>query len=213
MQFIKNGWFILTAVVAALFAVATMDSKQVTENYVSFEKWVMSSPPLEGSWSSSYAGEDAEGLSENKWLESPEQTVVEIDVHGRDVSGIISTPQIRKFIENTPQMVDYFMFEGHRSMFAHSFDARVYEHIGGHKYAFAILSFDLQDGKLSMTDKSPGGSTFVPQEALLIKRSETSFDNRLKYHLEEFTDEKMKLLSPLIEKLRKDEEQKNRHGR
>jgi len=208
MQFLKNGWFIATALVTALFAVATMDSKQVIDNYNSLEQWVMSSPPLEGSWSSAYEGEDFEGLSENKWLESPEQTVVEVNVNGRDVSGIISTPQIRTFIDSTPQMVDYFMFEGSRSIFAHTFKARVFEFIGGHKYVFAILSFELEGGNLSMIDESPGGSKYVPQKVILLKRADTTSDERLDHHLEEFTEEKMKRLSPLIESLRKDVEHK-----
>ncbi|WP_154816674.1 hypothetical protein [Enterobacter kobei] len=64
MQIIKKWWAVLAVVGSSLFMVATMDSKQLIDNYHLAEKWVMSSPTLEGSWSSSYPGEDFEGLSE-----------------------------------------------------------------------------------------------------------------------------------------------------
>ena len=211
MQSIKKWWAVLAVVASTLFMVATMDSKQLIDNYRLAKEWVVSSPTLEGSWSSSYPEEDFEGLSENKWIESPEQTVVEVSVNGSDVSGIISTPQIREFIDNTHQMVDYFMFEGHRTLFSQSFEARVFEYIGGHKYIFAELSFTLEGGRLLMADQSPGKSKFVPPEAALLKRSETSFDERLQPHLDGYAEEKGKKIIPMIKKLQQ-ENQRNGDG-
>jgi len=212
MQYLKKWWAILGVIASSLFMVATIDSKQIIDNYDLAKEWVMSSPVLEGSWSTSYPGEDFEGLSENKWLESPKQTVVEISVDGNDISGIISTPQIREFIDNTPQMVDYFLLEGHRQFFRRTFEARVYEYIGGKKYVFAILNFTLEDGRLLMADFSPGMSKFVPQEAILIKRSDTSFDQRLHLHLDDYSEEKAKKILPMLKRLQ-EENKKNEKGR
>lgn len=212
MQSIKKWWAVLAVVASSVFMVATMDSKQLIDNYSLAKEWVVSSPTLEGSWSSSYTGEDFEGLSENKWIESPEQTVVEVSVNGRDVSGIISTPQIREFLDNTPQMVNYFMFEGHRTLFSHSFEARVFDYIGGHKYIFAELSFTPEGGRLLMADQSPGKSKFVPPKATLLKRSETSFDDRLQPHLDGYAEEKAKKIIPMIKKLQEESQRNSDRG-
>jgi len=52
-----------------------------------------------------------------------------------------------------------------------------------------------------MTDQSPGKSKFVPPETTLLKRSETSFDERLQLHLDDYVKEKAKKLIPMIKKL------------
>lgn len=45
---------------------------------------------------------------------------------------------------------------------------------------------------------------FVPPEATLLKRSETSFGERLKPHLDDYAKEKAKKLIPMIKKLQQE---------
>ncbi|HEI6963525.1 TPA: hypothetical protein SK282_000086 [Yersinia enterocolitica] len=188
MVFFKRWYVVLSVVFGVIITLATIDNKQIKENWQLAEDWYYSNPKLTGSWSSSYHGEG--GLSANNWIESPEQTVIDVDIIGREVSGVISTPKIREFIKKTPQLVDYFMVEGEKDRFSNVFSANVFEYIYGHKYLFAVLRFELRDGKLIMEDVSDGGSEFVPKRVVLIKRADTTYDSRFDDHIHAYAMDK-----------------------
>lgn len=182
MEVLKKWYVILSAILAALYTLATIDSDGVSKNFHLLREWYLSTPVMTGSWSSSYYADEKNTLTANEWLEDPEQTVMDLVVYDGKFDGVVSSPAIRRFIKSTPQITDYFLLEGEKDLFRNSGIGYVYEYIYGEKYLFAVVKLKIEDDQMVMTNITEGGSEFVPEKVILLKRSDAAFDDRLKEH-------------------------------
>lgn len=169
-------------ILPGLYALVTVDSESILKSYDLAKEWYLSTPAMTGSWSSRYPGDTDYVISDNAWLESEQQTSMELEVYDGKFDGVISTPQIRAFILKTPQLTDYFLLEGEKDSFWRSGTGYVYEVIGGKKYLFGVVNISLEDGHLVLTDKTPGGSELIPNKTTLTKREDAAFGERFQTH-------------------------------
>lgn len=118
----------------------------------------------------------------NEWLENDDQIIMDLNVYNGKFDGVISTPAIRNFIRATPHITDYFLLKGYKQPFRNSGVGYVYEIIMGKKYLFAVVDVKLEGESLVLTDKTEGGSEFLPKEITLLKRSDEASGERLNAH-------------------------------
>lgn len=195
MELIKKWYFIVAAIVGAIFTISTVDSDLVKKNYNLVEEWYLSTPSMSGSWSSRTESDNEGSISANEWLENDNQTTMDLNVYDGKFDGIISTPAIRNFIRATPQITDYFLLEGYKHAFRKSGVGYVYEIIMGKKYLFAVVDVKLEGENLVLTDKTEGGSEFIPKEIILLKRSDEAFGERLDAHSSDVVKQKIEQFS------------------
>ncbi|KAF6661637.1 hypothetical protein HFD92_18310 [Pantoea sp. EKM101V] len=125
---------------------------------------------MSGSWPSRTESDNEGSISANEWLENDDQITMDLNIYNGKFDGVISTPAIRNFIRATPHITDYFLLEGYKQPFRNSGVGYVYEIIMGKKYLFAVVDVKLEGENLVLTDKTEGGSEFLPEDITLLKR-------------------------------------------
>ena len=65
----------------------------------------------------------------------------------------------------------------------------------GKKYLFAVVDVKLEGENLVLTDKTEGGSEFIPKEIILLKRSDEAFGERLDAHSSDVVKQKIEQFS------------------
>lgn len=212
MELLKRWYVIVSAIVALLFTAVTVDSDLILKNVSLVKEWYLSTPSMTGSWSSRYSGDDTELLTTNAWLEADEQTALDLVTYDGKLDGVISTPAIRNFIKSTPQLTNYFLFQGTKDFIRHSALADVYEFIDGKKVYLARVRLKMDGDNIVLTDVTEGGSPFIPKKTVLLRRSDQAYGDRFNAYSEEAARQKAEKLTLLLKELSKKHSEKNHNS-